>query len=72
MIEFFTIERAYFDKVIVDKIRVIVEGPRSGDPREINERAEQQLRRCLELRPDGKIRDDAKDLLSSLIKEDVE
>ena len=30
------------------------------------------LRRCLELQPDAKIRDDAKDLLSTIIKEDVE
>ena len=47
--------------------------PQPGlDPAELYARAEQQLRRCLDLNPDGKIRDDAKDLLSSVIKEDVE
>ncbi len=39
---------------------------------ELYRRAEAHLRRCLELRPDAKIRDDAKDLLSSIIREDVE
>ena len=42
------------------------------DPDELYERAEQHLRRCLQLRPDAKIRDDAKDLLATIIKEDVE
>ena len=47
--------------------------PQPGlDPTELYARAEQQLRRCLALGPDGKIRDDAKDLLSSIIKKDVE
>ena len=34
--------------------------------------AERHLRRCLELEPDGKMLDDAKDLLSSIVREDVE
>ena len=47
--------------------------PRPGlDPDELYQRAEGHLRRCLELRPDAKIRDDAKDLLATIIKEDVE
>ena len=47
--------------------------PQSGlDPAELYARAEQQLRRCLALGPDGKIRDDAKDLLATILKEDVE
>ncbi len=47
--------------------------PQPGlDPDELYRRAEAHLRRCLELKPDAKIRDDAKDLLSSIIKEDVE
>ena len=47
--------------------------PQPGlDPDELYRRAEAHLRRCLELKPDAKIRDDAKDLLSTIIKEDVE
>ncbi len=47
--------------------------PQPGlDPDELYRRAEGHLRRCLELKPDAKIRDDAKDLLSSIIREDVE
>ena len=47
--------------------------PRPGlDPDELYQRAEGHLRRCLELKPDAKIRDDAKDLLATIIKEDVE
>ena len=47
--------------------------PQPGlNPTELYARAEQQLRRCLDLNPDGKMRDDAKDLLSSIIKKDVE
>ncbi len=47
--------------------------PRPGlDPGELYARAEQHLRRCLELGPDGKMRDDAKDLLSAILREDVE
>ncbi len=47
--------------------------PQPGlDPAELYERAEQQLRRCLDLNPDAKMRDDAKDLLSTIIKKDVE
>ncbi len=41
------------------------------DPSELYAKAEQYLRRCLELNPEGKLRDDAADLLSSIIKEDV-
>ena len=47
--------------------------PQPGlDPDELYRRAEAHLRRCLELKPDAKIRDDAKDLLATIIKEDVE
>ena len=47
--------------------------PQAGlDPDELYRHAEAHLRRCLELRPDAKIRDDAKDLLATIIKEDVE
>jgi tetratricopeptide (TPR) repeat protein len=42
------------------------------DPSELYAKAEQYLRLCLELNPEGKLRDDAADLLSSIIKEDVE
>ena len=42
------------------------------DQAELYRRAESCLRRCLELNPEGKLRDDAKDLLSSIIREDVE
>ena len=42
------------------------------DPADLYAKAEASLRRCLELDPDGKMRDDAKDLLSSIIREDVE
>ena len=46
--------------------------PQPGlDPDDLYRRAEAHLRRCLELKPDAKIRDDAKDLLSPIIKEDV-
>ncbi len=46
--------------------------PQAGlDPGELYQRAEAHLRRCLELKPDAKIRDDAKDLLATIIKEDV-
>ncbi len=41
------------------------------DPRELYAKAEQYLRRCLELKPQGKLKDDAQDLLASIIKEDV-
>jgi tetratricopeptide (TPR) repeat protein len=41
------------------------------DAAELIEKAEHYLRRCLELNPSGKLRDDAADLLSSIIKEDV-
>ena len=46
--------------------------PRKGlDSQELYDKAEAYLRRCLELRPEGKLKDDAQDLLSSIIKEDV-
>jgi tetratricopeptide (TPR) repeat protein len=46
--------------------------PQPGlDPDNLYQRAEAHLRRCLELKPDAKIRDDAKDLLSSIVREDV-
>jgi len=41
------------------------------DPQELYGKAEAYLRRCLELDPPGKLKDDAKDLLASIIKEDV-
>ena len=41
------------------------------DPMELYQKAEQYLRYCLELKPEGKLRDDAADLLASIIKEDV-
>ena len=40
-------------------------------PDELYAKAEQYLRRCLDLKPEGKLRDDAADLLASIIKEDV-
>ena len=47
--------------------------PRAGlDPEQLYSKAEQYLRRCLELKPQGKLRDDASDLLASIIREDVE
>jgi tetratricopeptide (TPR) repeat protein len=46
--------------------------PQAGlDPQELYRKAESYLHRCLELNPEGKIRDDAQDLLSSIIGEDV-
>ncbi len=46
--------------------------PKSGlDSRELYGKAIASLRRCLELRPEDKLRDDAQDLLSSIIGEDV-
>ena len=46
--------------------------PQPGlDARELYQQAETHLRHCLELRPEGKLKDDAKDLLASIIKEDV-
>jgi tetratricopeptide (TPR) repeat protein len=41
------------------------------DPLVLYAKAEQELRRCLELKPEGKLKDDAQDLLASIIKEDV-
>jgi tetratricopeptide (TPR) repeat protein len=48
--------------------------PAGGDlePQTLYRRAEQALRRCIELDPPGKLKDDARDLLSSIIREDVE
>jgi tetratricopeptide (TPR) repeat protein len=46
--------------------------PSAGlDPAQLYTKAEQYLRRCLELNPQGKLKDDAQDLLASIIKEDV-
>ena len=46
--------------------------PQTGlDPEELYRKAESYLRRCLELHPEGKLKDDAQDLLASIIKEDV-
>ena len=46
--------------------------PQPGlDPQELYRKAEAYLRRCLELKPQGKLKDDAEDLLSSIIREDV-
>ncbi len=47
--------------------------PRPGlTPDELYRKAEGYLRRCLELRPEGKLKDDAEDLLSTITREDVE
>lgn len=47
--------------------------PQPGiDPQELYQQAEQSLRRCLDLHPQGKLLDDARDLLASIIREDVE
>ena len=43
----------------------------AGQPQELYGKAEAYLRRCLELNPEGKLKQDAEDLLSSIIKEDV-
>ncbi|MGB2694738.1 MAG: hypothetical protein WBD55_06055 [Dehalococcoidia bacterium] len=46
--------------------------PQAGlEPEELYRKAEGFLRRCLELNPEGKLKDDAQDLLSSIIREDV-
>lgn len=46
--------------------------PQPGlDADELYRKAEAYLRRCLDLHPDGKMKDDAQDLLASIIKEDV-
>jgi tetratricopeptide (TPR) repeat protein len=42
------------------------------DPSVLYEKAEDALRRCLQLKPQGKLRDDASELLASIIREDVE
>lgn len=42
------------------------------DPAALYAKAEQYLRRCLDLKPQGKLKDDASDLLASIIREDVE
>ena len=41
------------------------------DPHELYQKAEAFLRRCLELNPSGKLKDDAEDLLSAITKEEV-
>jgi tetratricopeptide (TPR) repeat protein len=41
------------------------------DPEELYHKAEASLRHCLELHPEGKLKDDAQDLLSAIIREDV-
>jgi tetratricopeptide (TPR) repeat protein len=41
------------------------------DPDALYAEAEHELRRCLDLKPEGKLRDDAADLLSAIIREDV-
>jgi tetratricopeptide (TPR) repeat protein len=41
------------------------------EPRDLYRKAEEYLRRCLDLKPEGKLRDDAADLLASIIREDV-
>ena len=41
------------------------------EPADLYRKAEASLRRCLELRPEAKLKDDAKDLLSTIIKADV-
>ena len=46
--------------------------PQAGlDPDDLYSKAEASLRRTLELNPEGKIKDDAEDLLASIIHEDV-
>ncbi|MEX1253387.1 MAG: tetratricopeptide repeat protein [Dehalococcoidia bacterium] len=46
--------------------------PQPGlDADELYRQAEASLRRCLELEPEGKMKDDAQDLLASIIREDV-
>jgi tetratricopeptide (TPR) repeat protein len=46
--------------------------PQTGlEPQELYRKAEACLRRCLELDPEGKMRDDAEDLLSAILKEDI-
>jgi tetratricopeptide (TPR) repeat protein len=42
------------------------------DPSHLYAKAEDYLRRCLQLNPPGKLREDAADLLSTIIREDVE
>lgn len=42
------------------------------DPSGLYTKAEDYLRRCLDLKPQGKLRDDAADLLASIIREDVD
>lgn len=47
--------------------------PRPGlTPEELYRKAEGYLRRCLELQPEGKLRDDAADLLATITREDEE
>jgi tetratricopeptide (TPR) repeat protein len=44
---------------------------RGLDATDLYAKAEAALRRCLDLRPEGKLKDDAQDLLASIIREDV-
>lgn len=47
--------------------------PRAGlEPVELYEKAAASLRRCLALEPEGKLKDDAEDLLASIVMEDAE
>ncbi len=46
-------------------------GHAGPDPQALYKQAEEHLRRCLELNPQGKLKDDAQDLLSAIIREDV-
>ncbi|MEX0785315.1 MAG: tetratricopeptide repeat protein [Dehalococcoidia bacterium] len=57
---------------VAHRIARVAERPGALDPDELYAKAEASLRRCLELKPEGKIEGDAKDLLSSIIREDVE
>ncbi len=51
--------------------RPSVKGGVGLDRQELYRKAEAYLRRCLDLKPEGKMKDDAEDLLASIIKEDV-
>ena len=51
--------------------RVLRRSQRGLKPQELYRKAEAYLRRCLELDSDGRMRDDAEDLLSTITKEDV-
>lgn len=57
---------------VAHRLARVAERPSNLNPDELYAKAEASLRRCLELKPEGKIEGDAKDLLSSIIREDVE